>query len=405
MALNYRLNSLNDIIQYVSGIDIEDLQSPIEFEEKDSFDINIHPVTDEVVAAIRTISNLRKVSLSKPIEKCEPEKAADFISALNHNSKLESLVFSECEVGRDGLHALGRILSDPQSVLKELRITHGSCTDDVIGCLYYDLIKSKSLKMLSLEDNNDIAGGDKPITAWGFRMLSDVLASSHSVLTELDLTDCDISNACNTELFSGLATNSRIQKLILSRNKINLENAMKLSTGLESNKALLCLDLSGCSIDDISAKALSAGLARNSSLKDLSLSHLNGMTLSSWSVLLSSLRISGMPLENLCLGNNNISDEAIFDVMNVLKGKSETLILFGFQRVELSHDGWKMIARAFLTPMPKLEQAYVGNAHFDDDVAMAFVKYLKDQPSFAHFYHCNSSLTDEGLEAIRTLGK
>jgi Ran GTPase-activating protein (RanGAP) involved in mRNA processing and transport len=393
----YKLYSLEDIIQYASG-DTDSPDSSFEFEDEDiredSFEFTIH-VTDQVVSAVRTISNLRKVSL------CGIECQPAFITALNHNNKLEVLILSSgLKIGLGCICALGRILSNQHSVLKELHITHGSCNDDVIGCLYYDLSKSTSLKMLSLQDNNGV--DDDPITDRGFQMLSEILASPNSALAELDLSDCDITHAGNTELFSGLTTYSRLQKLVLSRNKIDLTNATRLSAGLKSNSVLLSLDLSGCLIDNSSAKTLADGLAGNTSLKKLLMYDVGeNITPSTWSIVLFSLRISNMPLETLDLSHNNISDETCDDIIAVLIGKKDTLVSFNVESVNMTQAGWKMLVNEFRNRMPKLKYVTAGNRHFDDDLAIALVEGLKDQPSFASLCLYNPNLTDIGHEAIR----
>ena len=396
----YRFLSSDDIIQYASGIDVDNFLLLYEHvNEEDIFAFWNKSITKEAIAAVRSIPNLRKVLLAGIGETL----SADFITALNHNHKIEALeIMSDCNIGLSGFSALGRIISDKHSVLKELRITHGSCYDDVIQCLYYDLTRSTSLKILGLEGNNKVDEGDKPITSRGFQMLHDVLASPHSNLIELDLSDCDISRAENTELFSGLANDSRLQNLVLSRNKISPTNAMKLSTGLKSN-VLLHLDLSGCSITDDGAKALSSGLASNTSLKTLWM----GRVTVTWSKILFSLRISSMPLGSLCLSGNNISDETFDDVIKLLIAKRETIVDFYVGGVRITHSGWKTLVGAFQTHvMPKLEDVSAGNEHFDDDVAIALADALKDQPSFTCLGLRNViNLTNIGREVIRKLNK
>ena len=387
-------HSSDDIIRFESGIDADASYSTFEDDfEQDAFEFSMETVTEEAVEAVRSIPNLRKVLLCG----FGGTLSAEFITALNHNHKLEALEVSECDIGLAGFCAIGRIISDPLSVLKELIIQHGSCNDDVIQCLQYDLAGSTSLKILNLGDNN--------ITSRGFQMLHDALASPHSSLTELDLSDCDISSAENTELFSGLANSPRLQKLVLSGNKISPTNAMKLSTGLKSN-VLLHLDLSVCSIDDDSAKTLASGLASNTSLKELVMDDMIELNSNTWSIVLFSLRTSSMPLEFINLSENNISDETCDDLVDLLVAKKETLTFFLVDGVSMTSVGWEKLASAFLTHIfPKLMSVTAGNDHFDDDVAIAFAEGLKDQPSFSYLRLCNVNLTNIGREVIQKFNK
>jgi hypothetical protein len=84
----------------------------------------------------------------------------------------------------------------------------------------------------------------------------------------------------------------------------------------------------------------------------------------------------------------------------VLIGKKDTLVSFNVERVDMTQAGWTMLANAFRTPMPKLKYLSAGNSHFDDDVAIALVEGLKDQPSFASIDVYNSNLTEIGWKAL-----
>lgn len=238
------------------------------------------------ISAVRDISkSMREVWFGGLYQFADgADGARDFFAALNHNHQLEAVRLSEADIGNDGLYAIGSILSDQNSILSELSLCNGSGNDDAITSLYSGLLKSSSLKKLVIESNS--WPGDKHITVRGWQLLSDVIASPHSALEHLAITNCCINEASTTTLLSGLAANSTLQHLDLSHNEITHDNATALASGLAGNETMVKLILEGCWIDDRSATAISSGLEQNTSLQVLDLTNLKNITKIGWSKLM-----------------------------------------------------------------------------------------------------------------------
>lgn len=94
---------------------------------------------------------------------------------------------------------------------------------------------------------------------------------SKSNLTELRITESQLSSNDVMILIEGLTRNTSIIKLILAKNQIGDSGALALATALELNSSLTWLDLSSNKIGDNGASSLVSLLKRNSSLKRLDL--------------------------------------------------------------------------------------------------------------------------------------
>ena len=190
-----------------------------------------------------------------------------FASGLSRNSTLTELeIRGAGEVTVSGWQAI--LAAFPQCEVKKLAISSGGneVNDTVILSLSNALLNKTTLKTLDLSDNGSI-------TIVGWNVLFQLLQGSNSALENLNLSCNSITDEGIDALANVLINNSRLRELSLRRNQnVTAAGWVTLSSALrDPNSALEKLDLSRNRINDNVMASYADALSTNSKLRELKL--------------------------------------------------------------------------------------------------------------------------------------
>eukprot|EP00746_Dinoflagellata_sp_MGD_P163869 gnl/MRDRNA2_/MRDRNA2_92142_c0_seq1.p1 gnl/MRDRNA2_/MRDRNA2_92142_c0~~gnl/MRDRNA2_/MRDRNA2_92142_c0_seq1.p1 ORF type:complete len:859 (-),score=189.25 gnl/MRDRNA2_/MRDRNA2_92142_c0_seq1:92-2668(-) len=209
-------------------------------------------------------SGIKSMGREKPL--------SDFAGYLSRNRTLEELVMWECALELPAASALFSALSINCGLLRlDLMRNPGIGSEDAMKVLGAALRSNQTLKELVLRDCAISAAGvsvlcaglaeNQSITKLNLRenkaigspegMFSiGTCLSQNSILQELDLWECGITQDSVPWLYNGLATNQGLKMLALVGNRgLGQHAAMEaLQKCLEQNSTLQSLLISGCSV-------------------------------------------------------------------------------------------------------------------------------------------------------------
>ncbi len=265
------------------------------------------------------------------------EVVAEIAAAISNHPHLEELNLDENNLGRDGSVSLGNALKACRNPqLKDLILCFNSIDDVGIQALAGGMRTCHNLSKLDLACNESI-------TVDGFRSLSTLFQSEHCHLKYLDLSCMNMGDNGARTVSQGLTSLNSLEKLYLSENAIGDDGARALGAGVANLHLLEDLHLEHNSIGDLGLRALAESLLNcDNNLKYLSLS--NNRTISA----------SGLRSLSTLLGSSSCS-------------------------------------------LTKLE---LGRIPFGDEGIVALADGLKDNMSLQHFYLCDNSISDRGLQAV-----
>ena len=296
-------------------------------------------VTRHTASAMRGVMNLRHVVLENMMKDCiffDDANQSSFFASLNHNYTLEYLRLECFRLEHGNYTALESILSDPQSIIKELEISH--VDEDVFPGLRSGLVNSSSLRVLDIEE------WSRRREAW--QVISDVLSSPVTALKVF-------------RLFAGF---------------YDCENAALLGHGLAHNTTIEELTLS------IHFTCAEAGwLAITTSLRNSNLP---------------------LKLVNIFFGSklNDEAISCLAEVLIATKNTIEEFFLLCFTAV--APVGWTALSTAFLAPMPNLTKVYIGCEEFLDCDLGPFWNGLCNKPSLMVLELRWEHLTTVGWDAF-----
>ncbi|KAL7516562.1 hypothetical protein ACHAWX_001562 [Stephanocyclus meneghinianus] len=276
-------------------------------------------VTRHTAASLRGVMHLRHVVLENMMKDCiyfDDANQTSFFAALNHNYTLEYLRLDCFCLERGTYTALGNILSDPQSIIKELMISN--VDEDVFPGLRNGLVNNSLLKVLEINGC--------PMIREGWQVILDVLSSPVSAL----------------------------KVFYLNGGVYDCENAVLLGHGLARNTALEELTLS---LYDTCTEA--GWLAIITSLRH-SDSHLKVINIRGGSKI------------------NDEAISCLAEVLSATKNAIEQFYLGYFSAI--TSVGWTALFTAFLDPMPNLTEVYIGSEGFLDCDIGPFWNGLRNKP-------------------------
>ncbi|KAL7476568.1 hypothetical protein ACHAW6_002422 [Cyclotella cf. meneghiniana] len=275
-------------------------------------------VTRHTAASMRGVMHLRHVVLENMMKDCiyfDDANQTSFFASLNHNYTLEYLRLDCFCLERGTYTALGNILSDPQSTIKQLMISN--VDEDVFPGLRNGLVNNSSLRVLEINGC--------PMNREGWQVISDVLSSPVAALKVFYLNggvyDCE--NA--VLLGHGLARNTTLEELTLSLYDTCTEAGwLAIITSLpHSDSHFKVINIRGGSkINDEAISSLAEVLsATKNTIEQFYLGSFPAVTSVGWTAL-STAFLDPMPnLTEVCIGSEGFLDCDIGPFWNGLRNK------------------------------------------------------------------------------------
>ena len=258
----------------------------------------------------------------------------DYLQILAQSDSLEVLDISENEIKTEGAIRIFKALKSKHNCLKTLILTNNSitkCAADEIGLA---LMTNNTLEHLDLSHNK--------LQSTGIVKIMDSLTKGNKTLKVLDVECNDINDLAAVNIANTLASNTSLEQLNLSGNSFKTKGAVKILNALESNRTLKTLCMRECDITytEQAGEYISHALACNSGLENLLLCKNKLQTQGAIKIMQSLQKNSTLKVINLW--NNNITDQAADEVANALANNSclEELVL---QKNQISNEGVKTI--------------------------------------------------------------
>jgi Ran GTPase-activating protein (RanGAP) involved in mRNA processing and transport len=169
----------------------------------------------------------------------------------------------------------------------------------------------------------------------GYTNLSHLINNGPQSLSELYLRDCGATDETIHKFVDGIRQSKYLQILDLSHNKIGKAGCEALSDALAVNSKLRQLVLTECDIGPAGAAALARGLTTNIAVETLFLGD-NGIGDDGAAALATMLR-SNNRIKHLDIQENGIGLRGATEISSALK-MNRTLVFLGLQWNEISND-------------------------------------------------------------------
>lgn len=149
-----------------------------------------------------------------------------------------------------------------------------------------------------------------------WRRFSRALSQTECSLEWLDLSDNDFDDDAMTCLGVGLATNTKLQYLNVSKNSdITIEGWEGFVICLENPlSALKRINVNSCNIGDEGARAFASSLVNNHTLRSLHMAR-NSMSSTGWIDFFNVLQTSNSTFEHLTLHNDELTEESCWNAL------------------------------------------------------------------------------------------
>ncbi|XP_034050056.1 NACHT, LRR and PYD domains-containing protein 3-like [Thalassophryne amazonica] len=237
----------------------------------------------------------------------------------------------------------------------------------------------------------------------GVKLLSAGLESPHCHLETLGLSLCDLSERSCEVLSSVLSSqSSSLRELDLSNNDLQDSGVKLLSPGLESPHCHLeTLRLSGCNLSERSYEVLSSVLSsQSSSLTELDLSH-NRLQDSGEKLLSAGLESPHYHLETFRLSGCNLSERSCEVLSSVLSSQSSSLTELDLSQNWLQDSGVKLLSAGLESPHYHLETLRLSLCDLTDRSCEVLSSVLSCQSSsLRELDLSNNDLQDSGVKLL-----
>ncbi len=264
-------------------------------------------------------------------------KVAQLVAA---NPHLMHITMGYTNIGAAGVE-FGESLRNCATTLHELHLRKCGLDTKAVVAMCGSLAGAYSLSLLDLGTNRL----DNPEEAMR-AVAHDLLVGAKSI-EELDVSSCDIDRAGMKELAEGLAKNSSLKKLDLSKNSgVGSAIATLMEAMLHSGLKLKELSLDHCDIEDAGGKAIGKFISLSSSLRKLDLG--SNQLRADGAREISMGAVQSCSLYSLTLDKNKLGDEGAKHVAEWVIGKSETVWELNLVRIDANVEGAKAIAKAMM---------------------------------------------------------
>jgi len=346
-----------------------------------------------------TLSNQRDKSSLRKIElfSCGvvEQVSEELIAALHQHSNLVQLCLGGNRIGLNGCIGLGNFLQESQ--LKEIDLECNDINDECIGALIGPLVENKTLKKLSLSQNEGI-------TEAGWQTFSYLLRGPNAVLDVLHLSQAGLDDEGVKIIANAMVESNSLKSLHLYFNEDitaygwqDFFDVLKTSAGF----ALEEINLNENSIDDAASIAMAKSLVA-SNLKTLQMDENSSISAIGWKAISNLLQIHKANLEHVSLGMNNIDDEASVALSTALANSPTLKILNLDSNGSIHTDGWRAFSACFQTL--RLEELDLSTNSIEDDVAEPLSNALANMSTLKKLkLNDNESLSQTGWISISTI--
>ena len=239
------------------------------------------------------------------------DDAGRLVDSMNCISTLQEFTFKDnnLESMNCFCQALAKLLRNPASNIRRLRITYNTTSDghldnQSIIALRDAFTSNRTLVFLDLY-------GMYTMTANGLRILSEALSNPNCTIKKLSLRETNISDDDMRSLGVALAVNTTLIDLDLSF------NFYITSTGLREffqwtrnqNSSLKKLNLATFEIDDVGAGLIALALVQNRSINQFNIECNHSITSSGWLNFFEVLLNGNRSLEMLIIDPDGLTDE------------------------------------------------------------------------------------------------
>ena len=289
--------------------------------------INLRSIccTDSISPTLISVMSQSKMNRLARIDfrgsELSDKSAAELFSTLNVMPGLENLLdvlLEDNMIAHKGCIALCALLDNSDCRMISLGLADNNIDDGCVGVLIGGLINCSSLRSLSF-------GLYEPITSVGWKLFSVYLSHPECLLQKLILNPCRPGNACAAALGGSLAKNGTLNYLDFRSNEFT-DEWREIFRCLVSPSALTELNLNDSSIDDEGAFDLFSVLATNATLKKLILKSAHEISSVGWVACFQRLLYSQSALEILNFAHNAIDDEGASVLATLLGSHMSTVV-------------------------------------------------------------------------------
>jgi len=193
-----------------------------------------------------------------------------------------------------------------------------------------------------------------------------------------------------------LSHNTKLQKLLLSRNNLQSRGAIEIAKALQNTKTLIVYDISNNQISDTAAEDIATVLPHNTGLQELYLNNNNLQAAGIIAIARGLLNISTLTVFNIA--NNKVSTEAVHEIASILSNNTKLQKIY-LSGNALETEGAKEIASA-LQNTSTLTCLHIENANINVEAAGDIAAMLVHNTQLQELYLGGNNLQSVGAIEI-----
>ena len=384
----------NNISEAVAGDIADILTNNTDLQVLDLNDNNLDRGIIKILNGMQNISMLQQLGLSN--NNITKEVASNLATVLSHNNQLQILNLNGNILETAGI---SKIVNSLQSnlTLTELHFSDNNITENAADDIAAVLSHSSNLKVLNLNRNHLKATG----------VIAIIKALQMLTLRQLEMENNIATKEAADDLAAVLSHNTNLRVLNLNRNMLQSAGISIIANSLQSIVTLTELYLSDNNITEKAADDIVTVLSHNNKLKVLSL---NRNDLKATGVVKIAKALQMSTLKRLEIEGNNATKEAANDIAAVIS-RNTNLQVLNLNDNNLQAQGIQLIATA-LQSTSSLTHLYVSNNNITEEAASSVARALLNHPNLQLLYLNGNNLGTigvikiaESLQNISTLKK